>query len=98
MVIWSEPAKEDLRIIYDYIAHDSLVYAQQVVNNIIEKSETLKDFPAIGRIVPEVNDDNIRELFIYSYRIIYENSNNYTIVHAVIHGKRDFNEAFKYDK
>jgi addiction module RelE/StbE family toxin len=98
MVIWSEPAKEDLRTIYEYIAHDSPVYAHQVVNNIIEKSETLKDFPAIGRIVPETNDDDIRELIIYSYRIIYENAKNDSIIHAVIHGKKDFNNSFEYSK
>ncbi len=98
MVIWSEPAKEDLRTTYDYIARDSLVYADQVINNIIETSETLNDFPDIGRVVPEINDKKIRELLIYSYRIIYENIENNSIVHAVIHGKRDFSEAYQPNK
>jgi toxin ParE1/3/4 len=95
MVVWSEPAKEDLKIIHDYIYHDSPFYAQQVITNIIEKTETLINFPETGRIVPEINNSNTREIFIYSYRIIYEIINNDIIIHAVIHGKRDFNKAFK---
>jgi len=98
MVAWSEPAKEDLKIIYDYIQHDSPHYAQQVISNIIEKTETLIDFPEIGRVVPEIDENNIREVFIYSYRIIYEISNKEIIIHAVIHGKRDFNEILNSNK
>jgi toxin ParE1/3/4 len=66
VVIWSEPARNDLRQIYDYIADDSKYYAEEVVSSIIEKTETLDDFPEIGRVVPEFMDKNIRELLIYS--------------------------------
>jgi len=94
MVKWSEPAKEDLKAIYEYIAHDSPFYAQHVINQIIDKSEKLYDFKEIGRVVPELNDSNIREIFIYSYRIIFENIHDDTIILAVIHGRRDFNSTF----
>lgn len=50
MVIWSEPAKEDLKIIHNYISHDSHFYAQKVVNDIIEKTETLEQFSDIGEL------------------------------------------------
>ncbi|MBI5894095.1 MAG: type II toxin-antitoxin system RelE/ParE family toxin [Deltaproteobacteria bacterium] len=72
MVIWTNPAKIDLRDIHDYIARDSKYYAQKVSQDIIDKSEKLNLFPEIGRIVPEIDDPNIREIFIYSYRLIYE--------------------------
>jgi len=36
MVIWSEPAKADLRSIHDFIAHDSQHYAKKVTQDIRE--------------------------------------------------------------
>jgi hypothetical protein len=40
MVIWSKPAKRDLRNIHDHIASNSKFYAKKVVQDIIEKSES----------------------------------------------------------
>jgi len=45
MVIWSHPAKADLRAIHDFIAHDSKFYARKVLQDIIEKSEVLARNP-----------------------------------------------------
>jgi len=89
MVRWSAPAKKDLKQIYDYIARDSKYYAKNVVQNIVERSESLKNSPEIGRIVPETDDSNVRELFIYSYRLIYEILPDGIMILAIIHGKRD---------
>ena len=72
MVIWAEPAKKSLQQIYYFISEDSKYYAKEVVDKIISESERLSDFPKIGRKVPEIDNDNIRELLIYSYRLIYE--------------------------
>ena len=92
MVKWSQPARMDLKQIHDYIAKDSKYYAKNVAQRIVEKTEKLMDFPEIGRIVPEMDDPNIRELFIYSYRLIYEITPDGIEILAVIHGKRDFFE------
>jgi len=72
MVIWSILAKHDLKKIHDYIAEDSKYYALKVSLEFVEKSEALEEFPKMGRIVPEMGNPNIRELTIYSYRLIYE--------------------------
>jgi toxin ParE1/3/4 len=48
-------AKADLKRIFAYIAEDSKYFAKQVVRDIVKKSETLNDFPEIGRIVPELD-------------------------------------------
>jgi toxin ParE1/3/4 len=90
VVIWTAPAKLDLKNIHDYIARDSKYYAQKVSYDIVDKSEKLKHAPKIGRIVPETNDQNIREVFVYSYRLIYEVLPNGIQVLALIHSKRDF--------
>ena len=94
MVKWSKPAKLDLKQIYDYIARDSKFYAQKISQEIVEKSEKLNSFPEVGRIVPEIGDPNIRELIIYSYRLIYEVFPNKIEILALIHGKRDLTQKF----
>jgi len=48
----------------------------------------LARFPRLGRKVPEFDDDDIRELLAYSYRIIYSVQEMEVVVSAVIHGKR----------
>ncbi|MBN2834785.1 MAG: type II toxin-antitoxin system RelE/ParE family toxin [Candidatus Delongbacteria bacterium] len=69
MVAWTGKAKSSLRNIFNYIREDSSFYAEEVKKKFIYESKKLSDFPKLGRIVPEVEDENIRELFIYSYRI-----------------------------
>jgi hypothetical protein len=39
-------------------------------------------------MVPEFDDESIREWFAYSYRIIYRVDNETVTIAAVIHGKR----------
>ena len=93
MVEWSGPAKRDLKQIHNYIAQDSKYYAKNVVRNIVNKSETLEPFPKAGRMVPEINDPNVREIFVYSYRLIYEITPKRVEILAIVHGKRDFSNA-----
>lgn len=93
MVIWSIPAKQDLKEIYDYIARDSKYYAEKVSQGIVEKSELLHKFPKIGRVVPEIGEANIREVIVYSYRLIYEISPDKIEILTLIHCKQDFSPA-----
>jgi hypothetical protein len=44
--------------------------------------------PLAGRKVPEFDDENLRELLAYSYRIMYRIEASEVIIAAVIHGKR----------
>ncbi len=83
MVIWSQPARADLRSIHDFIAHDSRFYAKKVVQDILEQ------LPRAGKKVPELNEDQVRELPLYSYRIIYEIKDQGIFVLAVVHKRRD---------
>jgi plasmid stabilization system protein ParE len=89
VVIWSRPARADLRSIHDFIAHDSRFYAKKVVQDIREKTDILKQLPKTGKKVPELNKDEIRELPLYSYRIIYEIKEQGIFVLAVVHKRRD---------
>ncbi|NOY39647.1 MAG: type II toxin-antitoxin system RelE/ParE family toxin [Nitrospirae bacterium] len=89
-VVWSPEAIEDLQSIAEYIERDSEFYARAVVIKILDVSRSIKNLPLRGRVVPEVGDDNIRELFIYSYRVIYQIQESEILIVAVIHGKQLF--------
>ncbi|MDH3527243.1 MAG: type II toxin-antitoxin system RelE/ParE family toxin [Gammaproteobacteria bacterium] len=85
---WSPEALDDVEAIAEYIARDSSAYAAAVVHRIIEASRKLAAFPEIGRIVPELGDESVRELFVYSYRLIYRIKTDTVLVVAAVHGKR----------
>lgn len=70
-VDWLKSAKNDLLDIYDYIALDSKRYARLQVEKIQSATEGIKSNVEIGRVVPELNDTSIREIFERHYRIIY---------------------------
>jgi len=89
MVTWSQPAKADLRSIHDFIAHDSTHYAKKVVQDIREKTDILEQLPKLGRKVAELNDEQVRELSLYSYRIIYEIKDEEIFVLTVAHKRQD---------
>ncbi len=93
MVTWTYPARVDLKEIRDYIAKDSLLYARKVSEEIVEASDTLALFPRRGRIVPELEENNIREIFLYSYRLIYEIVNTDIYILALVHGRRNISPA-----
>ena len=65
--------------------------SEEVISKIFDSLEQIKEYPSSGRIVPELNDENIREIFIYSYRVLYKISTNSVLILAVIHGKQLLN-------
>lgn len=85
---WSPEAVEDLDAIAEYIAKDSRLYAESVVGKVMEMTASLANFPERGRIVPELSENNIRERFVYSYRVIYKINDTDILIVAIIHGKR----------
>ena len=90
MVKWSDSASRNLKEIHDYIAQDSVYYAKDVVSEIVGQSEVLGKFPQMGRIVPEINDSSIREIFVYSYRLIYRVAEEEIEILALVHAKMNF--------
>jgi plasmid stabilization system protein ParE len=70
-VVWSPRALADVNAIASYIAADSPFYAGSVVRRILTLTRTLENFPSAGRKIPEFDDENMRELIAYSYRIMY---------------------------
>jgi addiction module RelE/StbE family toxin len=86
---WSRRALNDLEDIAEYIAADSPTYARNVIKKIVSQTRMLAQFPRSGRMVPEYDDENVRELIVYSYRIIYRLQENEVVIAAVVHGGRN---------
>ncbi len=70
-VSWTKKSVKDLRAINDYISLDSSFYAARFINKLISRVDQLFKFPESGRMVPEKNDPEIRELIEGNYRIFY---------------------------
>jgi toxin ParE1/3/4 len=87
-VAWSRRALQDVEAIADYIAADSPTYAGIVVKKVVNQTQMLAKFPRAGRKVPEFDDEKVRELVVYSYRLIYRLQDDEVVIAAVIHGKR----------
>jgi toxin ParE1/3/4 len=68
---WTKRSIKDLRAVYDYISLDSTFYATRFVSRLIIRVDQLIEFPESGRMVPEKNVPEIRELIEGNYRIFY---------------------------
>ena len=71
-VQWTVPAGDDLAAIFAFIAQDSEHYAWLTVRQLIGAVGHLRQFPEIGRVVPELNRRVVREVLWRSYRIVYQ--------------------------
>lgn len=89
MVKWTAHAIIQLRHIHDYIAQNSPLYAKRVSDALVRKTFLLDELPRMGCKVAELDDEAVRELSLYSYRILYEIKNTHIAILAVIHKRRD---------
>jgi len=88
-VVWTGPALKDLEVIVRFIAMDSPRYAERFSKRLVQAPQALKDYPSLGRVVPEYELPNFRELIHGAYRIIYEIRQDTCYIEAVIHSSRD---------
>jgi toxin ParE1/3/4 len=89
-IIWSKQARDDLQAIVLFIAQDNPVVAESFGYQLISKVDVLARFPQIGRVVPEENDETIRELVLRPYRIVYEvfEEREFVAIVRIWHGAR----------
>ena len=87
-VHWTNNAVDHLVNIYEYISLNSPTYAKRMVDIITRRSSQIAGNPLSGRMVPEYQAKDIRELIEKPYRIIYRVKQDQIDVLAVIHGAR----------
>jgi len=87
---WTFQAKDDLKAIAEYILKDSVRYARLQVVRLKNRTRILKTQIRSVKIVPEINQQNIRELIEGSYRIIYKIvDDNQIDILTIHHSARD---------
>ena len=94
-VIWTIKAVEHIEEIGSFIEKDSTFQARRVVQLIIKETRKLKEHTRIGKMISEVQNDQYRELRVFSYRILYKLlSEDKVAVIGVVHGNRLFNSQW----
>jgi len=88
-VRWSLTAEADLRAIEDFIAQDSVLHAVDLVDRLVEGVEHLSHAPRMGRVVPEFQREDLRELLFRAYRVVYQVRGEMVTVLRVVHAARD---------
>ncbi len=74
IVYWTDFAKSELKSIFEYHKEKvSLKIAGQIVKQIVEKANTLENFPEIGFVEELLKDrtQNFRYIVSTNYKIIY---------------------------
>jgi plasmid stabilization system protein ParE len=69
-VFWTNKAIEQLKAVHNYHAQISPEYANRLVDLITKRSEQIGNFPNSGRMLPEINLEQIREIIEANYRVI----------------------------
>ena len=88
-IIWSRQAQDDLAAIRSFIARDSERYAQLAIDRIVTATDRLLRFPRSGRVVPEIGDENLRELLVAFYRVVYRLQSASIGIATVVHMSRE---------
>jgi plasmid stabilization system protein ParE len=87
-VTWTHPALDLFDEICRYVARRSPEQAVRLAEQMFRATDRLALFPRIGRVVPEHKLENVREIFVQSYRVIYRVTDDEVEVLAVQHGAR----------
>ncbi len=87
-VRWTDEAATDLQAIHDYIARDFVIYANSEVQKILQAVDTLETFPETGRIVPEHDREDLREIVLPPYRIVYRSHRDVVHILTVFRAER----------
>lgn len=82
---WTYQSLDDINNIAEFIAKDSIKYANIQVELFFERTHILKTMPMFGKITPELNKTKIRELNSGNYRIIYKVVNKRRIDILTVH-------------
>jgi len=94
-IIWSRTSQRDLRSLVKYISKDSPQRAEHFGYRIVARVEMLQEHPRIGRVVPEFNKQDLHEVIVSPYRIIYRLNDESKLIEVirVWHAARDTPEV-----
>jgi addiction module RelE/StbE family toxin len=89
-VRWTDQAVDDIRAIREFIERDSPRYGRLVAERLFDATQRLEAFPLSGRIVPELGRDDVREIIVGEYRIVYRLRGETALLITVFRSSRLF--------
>ena len=89
-LLWTETAKQDLISIRRYIARNNPAAAKKWIDNLRRTARGAVHAPYAGRKVPEFSKENLRELLLGNYRIVYQVTTDTVIIVTIFEGHRLF--------
>jgi toxin ParE1/3/4 len=87
-IAWTARALNDLVEIDDDIAADDPVAAERWTARIVARAVTASKSPLAGRVVPERASEDVREVILRSYRIVYRVREHGVLVLTIFEGHR----------
>ena len=88
-VVWTEQARRMLDDAVSYVAQDARAAAEDLLIQALEAASSLEVHSERGRLVPELDQPNVRQLLVQRYRLLYEVTPAEVQVLAFIHSARD---------
>ncbi len=85
---WTKRAQDDLISIGKYIAEDNIINAKKWIKKLRARARKITDAPMSGRVVPEFENNNIREVLLGNYRIVYLVQNETVLIITVFEGHK----------
>jgi len=89
---WTASATADLEGILQFVSAESADGAQSVLAAVLASVGSLPEFPERGRVTPELERVDVREVQAFRYRIIYRVTTEEVIVLAIVHGARSLSD------
>jgi toxin ParE1/3/4 len=78
-----------------FIGRQSPAYAAVLAAQVLKAAQSLDELPERGRVVPELERAEVREVFVHRYRLVYRVEPTRITVLALVHGARDFHRAWR---
>ena len=97
VILWAERARRDLLEIGDFIARDKPEAAAKWTNNLLDAVGRTALFPTSGRIVPEIDRTDIREIVFSHYRVVYQLGTNQIIVLTIFESHKLIDDSLVKD-
>ena len=91
--VWTEQARRMLDDAVSYVAQDSRPDAERLLILALDAASLLEVHRERGRVVPEFNHANVRELLVQRYRLLYEVTPAEVQILAFVHGARDLTRS-----
>ncbi|MCZ2108460.1 MAG: type II toxin-antitoxin system RelE/ParE family toxin [Dehalococcoidia bacterium] len=90
---WTDEAVAALDGIAAHLSAWSPDRAAEVVKHIIERVESLREMPFSGRMLPEFEQVQLREVIVEHYRVVYRVAASGLVIETIVHGRRTLHDS-----